>query len=271
MFVEPARRFRQAGNIGERVGRLGRGEVAQDGRFALDWVVPLADLDDEHPFVDDLPKPIDDAGSVQIDPRRHFVSEREEAGPLLEVLLRGMKGVPSDRLEERMAGRDPFQVMGVGRLAVGGESRILRQKGRQPPVRVPLVVLENVWRSARIVCVRERRHGLEGERREPDRVGQEAGDGLGDDPALLGLGPPLDQHLQVKPLGGQALQGVLADGPESALIHVMEEAVFEVGVTQMAGVVVAQNALNLGGGQYLTDDVKDRVVIQGVANLLKLV
>ena len=119
--------------------------------------------------------------------------------------------------------------------------------------------------------MRERGHRLEGESREPRRVGQEAGDGFGDDAALLSLGPPLDQHLQVEPLGGQTLQGVLADGPEPALVHVMEETVFEVGVAQVAGVVVAQHPLDLRGGQYLTDDVEDGVVVQGVANLLELV
>ena len=39
----------------------------------------------------------------------------------------------------------------------------------------------------------------------------------------------------------------------------------------MAGVVVAEHPLNLCGGQHLADNVKDRVVVQGVANLLELV
>ena len=79
-------------DVGQRVERLGWGEVAQNGRFALDRVVPLGDLDGEHPFVDDLPEAIDDAGLVEVDAARHFVSEGEEASPLPEVLLRGMKG-----------------------------------------------------------------------------------------------------------------------------------------------------------------------------------
>ena len=112
--------------------------------------------------------------------------------------------------------------------------------------------------------------GLRASGEYPRRLGQEAGDGLGDDAAFLGLGPPLDQHLQVEPLGGQPFQGVLADGPESALVHVVQQPVFEVGVAQLAGVVVAQHALDLGGGQHLADDVEDRVVVQGVANLLQL-
>ena len=119
--------------------------------------------------------------------------------------------------------------------------------------------------------MRERRHGLEGEPRKSRSVGKEASNGLWNDAAFLGLGPTLDQHLQVKALGGQTFQSVLTDGPESALVHVEEETVFEVGVAQMAGVVVAEHPLNLCGGQHLADNVKDRVVVQGVANLLELV
>ena len=128
MVVQPGRGFRQVSDFGQRIGRLGRGEVAQNGRFALDGVVPLGDLDSEHPFVDDVPEAIDDAGAVEVDAGRRFVSEREEAGPFLEVLLRAMKCAPADRLEERVAGRDPFEVVRVGRLAVGGQPRILRQE-----------------------------------------------------------------------------------------------------------------------------------------------
>ena len=71
-------------------------------------------------------------------------------------------------------------------------------------------------------------------------------------------------------LRGQPLQGVLADGAELALVHVAQQPLFEVGVAEAAGVVVAQHALDLGGGQDLADDVEDGVVVQGVADLLQL-
>ena len=67
MVVQPGRGFRQVSDVGQRVGRLGWGEVAQNGRFALDGVVPLGNLDGEHPFVDDVPEAIDDAGAVEVD------------------------------------------------------------------------------------------------------------------------------------------------------------------------------------------------------------
>ena len=34
---------------------------------------PVADLDGEHPLVDDVAEAIDDAGAVEVDPGRHFV------------------------------------------------------------------------------------------------------------------------------------------------------------------------------------------------------
>ena len=120
VFVEPERGFRQVSDFGQRVGRLGRGEVAQDGRFALDGFAPVGDLDGEHPFVDDVPEAIDDAGPIEVDADRHFMSEGEEASPLLEVLLRGMKCVPADRLEERVAWRNPFEVVSVRCPAMHG-------------------------------------------------------------------------------------------------------------------------------------------------------
>ena len=89
-------------------------------------------------------------------------------------------------------------------------------------------------------------------------------------PPLLGPGPPLDKHLQVELFGSQSLQGVLADGAEPALIDVAEQAVFQVGIAQLTGVVVAEYPLDLRGGQDLADHIEDRVIVQGVADLLEL-
>ena len=68
----------------------------------------------------------------------------------------------------------------------------------------------------------------------------------------------------------EPFQGVLADGPELAFVHVAKQTLFEVGVAQVAGVVVAQHALDVGSRQHLADDVEDCIVIQGVADLLQL-
>ena len=54
------------------------------------------------------------------------------------------------------------------------------------------------------------------------------------------------------------------------LVHVAQQAVFEVGVAEAAGVVVAQHPLDVGRGQHLADHVEDGVVVQRVADLLQL-
>ena len=54
------------------------------------------------------------------------------------------------------------------------------------------------------------------------------------------------------------------------LIDVAEQALFEVGIAELAGVVVAQHALDVSRGQHLADDVEYGVVVQRVADLLQL-
>ena len=103
------------------------------------------------------------------------------------------------------------------------------------------------------------------------RIGQEARDGLRHDAALLRPRPALDEHVEVELLRGQPFQGVAADVAEAALVHAFEQPLFEIGVAQPAGVVVAQDAFDVGGGQHLADDVEHRVVVQRVADLLELV
>ena len=83
-------------------------------------------------------------------------------------------------------------------------------------------------------------------------------------------GAALDQHGEVQLLGRQPLQGVLADGPEAAFIDLAQKAILKVPVAQFAGVILAEDALHLGGGQDFADHVEDGVVVQGVADLLEL-
>ena len=112
--------------------------------------------------------------------------------------------------------------------------------------------------------------GLEGERHELGRLAEEARDGLRHDAPLLRPRAPLDQHLEVELLAREPLEGVLADGAELLLVDVAEQALLEVGVAELAGVVVAQHALDVGRRQDLADDVEDGVVVQRVADLLQL-
>ena len=106
--------------------------------------------------MDDLPEAIHDARPVEVDARRALVLERVEGRALAEDVQRLRVGVPTDRLEERMAGRDPFQLLGLGRLAVGGAARIAVRESRELPVRVLLVAAQDRRRARRLEGVRQR-------------------------------------------------------------------------------------------------------------------
>ena len=150
-----------------------------------------------------------------------------------------------------MAGRDPLQLLGLGCLAVGGAARIAVREGRELPVRVLLVAAEDRGRTRRLEGVRHARDRLEGERHELGRLAEEARDGLRHDAPLLRPRAPLDQHLEVELLAREPLEGVLADGAELPLVHIAEQALLEVGVAELSGVVVAQHALDVGRRQDL--------------------
>ena len=63
---------------------------------------------------------------------------------------------------------------------------------------------------------------------------------------LLGAGAALDQHREVKPLGREPFQRVLADSPEAVLVDHAEQAILQVRVAHPAGIVIAQHALRYG-------------------------
>src|SRR3989304_3932227 len=107
----------------------------------------------------------------------------------------------------------------------------------------------------RLEGVRQARDGLERERHELGRLAEEARDGLRHDAAFLRPRAPLDQHLEVELLAREPFEGVLAEGAKLPLVHVAEQALFEVGVAEASSVVVAQYALDVGRRQDLANHV----------------
>ncbi len=114
------------------------------------------------------------------------------------------------------------------------------------------------------------RHRLEGKRHELGRLTQEAGDRFRHETPLLRLRTALDQHFKIELLAREPLKRVLADRAELILVHVSEHALFKIGIAQATGIIVAQHALNVGGGQDLAHDIEDGVVLQRVADFLQL-
>ena len=179
--------------------------------------------------------------------------------------------MPPDRLEERVAGRDPLQLLGLGDLAVGGAARIAVSEGRELPVRVLLVTPKACGRACRLKGVRHVRDRLHREGYELGRLTKKSRDGLWHNTSLLRPRPPLDQHLEIECLARESLEGVLADGTESSCVDIAEHPLLEVGVAELPGVVVAEHALDVGHRQDLANDVKDGVVVQSVTDFLQFV
>jgi len=109
------------------------------------------------------------------------------------------------------------------------------------------------------------------ERDKYSRFPDETCDGFGNDTAFLSPGPALDQHFQIERFGCQAFKGVLTDSPETLLIHVLKQTLFQIGVTKPACVIVSKYALHMSGREQLAYNIKNRIVIQGVPYFLELV
>ncbi len=108
----------------------------------------LGDFHREEPLVNDVPEPVHDPRSIEVDARWAFVLQRVEGRALGQNVQRCAQRVPPDRLEERMSWRDPFQLPGLGRIAIGGAPRIAVREGRKLPVRLLLVAAQHRTASA---------------------------------------------------------------------------------------------------------------------------
>ena len=194
--------------------------------------------------------------------------ERVEGCALAKDIQRLHVGVPADRLEQRMPGRDPLKLFDFGRVAVGRAARIAVRESRELPVRILLVAAQHGRRPRRLEGMRQAGHELEREWYELGRLVQEARDRLRYDSSLLRTRAPFDQHFEIELLASKSLESVLADCAELVLVDVAKQTFFEIGVAESTGVVIAQHALDVGRGQDLAYDVEDGVVLQRVADLL---
>ena len=208
---------------------------------------------------------------VEVEPRRRFVGHGMEAGATGEGILAEIEGVPAQCLEQRMPRSHPFEVVRFRRVAVRREARISdRQLGRCP-ARFALVLLQAGRRATRLERMRKAAHRLERQGRISCTLLHEPCDGLRHHPPLLRPRPAFDEHVEVELPGRQPFQSGLADAPEVTLVHVLQEPVFEIGVAELAGVVVPKHPFHMGGRQDLAHHVEHRIVIQCVADLLELV
>ncbi len=133
-----------------------------------------------------------------------------------------------------------------------------------------LVTAQNGRRATRVEGVGERGDDLEVQAGVFRAVADEPGNGLRHNAPFLGQRTPFHEHAQIELLRRQPLQSVPTDRAELPLVHVLEQAVFQVGIAEPASVVVAEDALDMGGGQNFADHVEHSVVIEGVPDFLEL-
>ena len=147
-----------------------------------------------------------------------------------------------------MSRGDPFKVIPLGDVAVGGDSRILAARGgSRQSGRLSYRLRASAYCPGR--RCEEGRNRLQGQAGTLRGFLQESRNGLGHDAALLSLGPPFNQHLKVELLGREAFEGVLADAAKVLLVDIPKKPVLEVGIAELARVVVPQNALDVCRGQ----------------------
>ena len=194
-----------------------------------------------------------------------------EAGPRGERLLAKIMAVAAQGFKQRMPGGDPFEIMLFRCFAVRREARIATGQLRVLPTRVVLILLQAGRCATRVERVRHAVHRLQRQGRILGALFDEPRNRFGYHAPFLCPGPAFNEHVEVEFLGSQAFQRRPADGPEMTFIHVLQEPVFEVGVAQLPSVVVSEHALHVGRRQDFPHHVEHRVVIQGVADLLKLV
>jgi hypothetical protein len=185
VLVQPLSGLWKARDRREVRGSFRRAEVTQERRVPQACGGAFVDLHDEQSLVDDSAKAVNNPRPIEVHARGSLVLNGEEARTLGEGLTRFVEGVSPKSLEQRMAGRHPFQGVSLGHFAVRRAAWVLRRNGGEPPVRLTLESPKRLGCLARIESMGHGGNGLDRERRIKGRIADEAGDGLGDDSALL--------------------------------------------------------------------------------------
>ena len=87
-------------------------------------------------FVNGVTQAVHDARAVEVDAGRRFVLDRVEAGALRERFVPAREAVPAKRLKQWVSGSDPFEVVLLRCLSLGGDARVVRGNARELPGRV---------------------------------------------------------------------------------------------------------------------------------------
>src|SRR5271167_339311 len=87
---------------------------------------------------------------------------------------------------------------------------------------------------------------------------------------LLGSGAALNEHLQIQFLRRKSFQGVLANRAETILAYIAKQPIFQIGLAQVARIIVAQDTFHLRRRKDFADYVENGIVLERVPNLIEL-
>ncbi len=201
-------------------------------------------LDHEEAAVERVPATVLDRRREDIQHRRPVAVQVVEDRAAPEVVFNAGEDVRPDRLEQRVAGRDPFEGR-VGRedRLVEGDLAVLPAESAEPRLlavtnwdEVPRHLADAVGAAVRAGRLRLQ-PGL-GRRRDEELL-----DHLGHEPPLLSLGRLPHDRRQVEFPLGQPFEGALGDGPEPVRADVLDDAGLDLVLVGEPGVHVAEQLL----------------------------
>ena len=204
-------------------------EVTENIRLAERWFSASGQLDGKKPLMNFLAQAVNHPSPVEVYPARGFMLEGMKTSAMAERFCGFSLSMPTNRLEERMAWRDPFEIV-FFRLspdrsssvdtglpewagsspgpadtaeATGGVRSGSNVKGRLP--------IGLIFWGTRAAASRKKRAIVSGTTR------------LSWARARRSISISRLRLLVASPL-----QGVLANGPESALVHIVKQSCFQV-------------------------------------------
>ena len=183
-------------------------DFVQDGRLVNPHLAGDGGFDHEQPTMERIATPVLDRGGKHVEQRRAVAMEIEEHGAAAQVVLEAVEAIGPHRLEQRMAGRDPFQ----GRIA--GQQGLVEDDLAVLPTQAAeagFLPIADGQQIARHLADAKHAARLAGFLGHKARLGgglhEERLDDLRHQPPFLGLGRLADDGRQVQILLGQALQG----------------------------------------------------------------
>ena len=220
-----------------------------------------------------MSEPIHDSCTIEIEPCRRCVLQGMEAGALGKGVSAEFEAVPAEGFEQRMPRCNPFEVVFFSSVAIRRQAWVAGCEFRKFPTRLALEFFQAeigvrpgsnacAMTASWVFKVRAAfsAHSLMNRAMVSGTTRRSCAR------ARRSMSMSRLSFLEARPFERR-----LADGPEMVtFVHILQEPILEIGVAQLARVVVPKDSLNVGGRQDLADNIEHCIVIEGIADLLKL-